>query len=215
MAAMTRTAVIAGATGLVGGYLLRRLLEDATWDRVVSLGRRSLSIQHPKLEQRVVDFSSLAPLQNVADVFCCLGTTIKKAGSQQAFIAVDHDAVVALARAALAGGAQRFLLVSSIGAAAHSRVFYYRVKGETERDVAASGIPTVVTLRPSMLDGDRLESRSTEKLALSAMRLVGPLLGKYRPTHADDVAKAMVARAKASPAGFTVVEADQIQALAR
>ena len=124
-----RTALLAGASGLVGGHLLQHLLDDDTWDRVVSVGRRTVDVPHPKLEQVVTVLPDLPELSSVDDAFCALGTTIKKAGSQEAFSAVDHDAVVALAHVAQQAGAASFLHVTAMGANTRSRVFYNRVKG--------------------------------------------------------------------------------------
>jgi uncharacterized protein YbjT (DUF2867 family) len=210
---VTRTAVVAGATGLVGGRLLDLLLDDGCWDRVVSVGRRGVERSHPRLEQQVVDFARLGELPSCSDVFSCLGTTIKVAGSQQAFRAVDHDAVVALAGAAYRAGAERFLHVTALGASPRSRIFYNRVKGETERDVAASGVPSTVAFRPSMLDGERAERRTAESLGLVAMRVAGPLLGRYRPTKVADLAAAMVSEAKAERRGHRVVEPQDFDSL--
>lgn len=207
---MTRVAVIAGATGLVGGELLDLLLDDGAWDRVVSVGRRRVEREHPRLEQRVVDFAALGDLPPCTDVFSCLGTTIKVAGSQAAFRKVDHDAVMALAEAAARAGAERFLHVTALGASPDSRVFYNRVKGEAERDVAASGVPATVAFRPSMLDGERAESRLAEHVGLVVMRAVAPLLGRYRPTHVTDLARAMVAEARAARPGHRVVDAGEV-----
>lgn len=210
---MTRTAVIAGATGLVGDRLLDLLLEDDWWDHVVSVGRREAQRRHPRLEQQLVDFSRLGELPPCTDVFSCLGTTIKVAGSQAAFRAVDHDAVVALAEAASRAGAERFLHVTALGASPRSRIFYNRVKGETERDVATSGVPSTVAFRPSMLDGARAERRSAESLGLVAMRVAGPLLGRYRPTKVTDLAAAMVSEAKAGRPGHRTVEPQDFDSL--
>ncbi len=204
------TALLAGATGLVGGHLLRLLLEDDTWDRVVSVGRREVDVRSPKLEQLAAQLPELPDLPHVGDAFCALGTTIKKAGSQEAFRAIDHDAVVALAVATKAAGTGSFLHVTSMGASAGSRVFYNRVKGETERDVAAVGIATTVAFRPSIIDGDRAESRPGEKAGLVVMRTLGPVLGRVRPTRAEDVALAMVHRAKSGPAGTAVASTRDI-----
>lgn len=192
------TALVAGASGLVGGHLLTRLLDDDRWDRVLSLGRRELPVAHPKLEQRVVELTAVEDLDlpPVHDAFSCLGTTIRAAGSQAAFRAVDHDAVLTVARCAQAAGATGFWHVTALGAAPDSRIFYNRVKGETERDVAALGFERYAAFRPSMLDGDREETRLGEAVGLRAMRLAGPLLGRYRPTLAVDVASAMVAVAR-------------------
>jgi uncharacterized protein YbjT (DUF2867 family) len=208
-----RTALLAGASGLVGGHLLRLLLADDTWDHVVSVGRREVDVRDPKLEQRLTDLPDVGELPSVDDAFCALGTTIKKAGSQDAFRAIDHDAVVAVAAAARQAGAASFLHVTAMGASAGSRVFYNRVKGETERDVAAVGIATTVAFRPSILDGDREESRFGEQAGLVVMRALAPVLGRYRPTRAEDVALAMIRLAR-SPAGSSVVSAGEITRLA-
>jgi len=202
-----RTAVIAGASGLVGSHLLRALLADGHWDQVISVGRREVDVTDPRLEQLVVPFPEIGDLPAAGDVFSCLGTTIKKAGSQDAFRMVDHDAVVALAEAGHRAGASQFLHVTALGSSASSRVFYNRVKGETERDVVASGIPTTVAFRPSMIDGERPESRSAEHLGLVAMRAVGPLLGKFRPNRASDIAAAMIREARSGRTGHRVVDA--------
>jgi uncharacterized protein YbjT (DUF2867 family) len=208
------TALIAGATGLVGGHLLRLLLDDPSWGRVVSVGRREVDVRHPKLEHLDAALPDVPDLPPVDAAFCALGTTIKKAGSQDAFRGIDHDAVVSLARAAKAAGATSFLHVTAMGASAGSRVFYNRVKGETERDVAAVGIPTTVAFRPSIIDGDRAESRRGEQAGLVVMRALAPVLGRYRPTHAEDIARAMV-RIAGEPGDTTVVSAGEIARLAR
>ncbi len=208
-------ALVAGASGLVGGHVLRLLLADPRWDRVISLGRREVTAEHPRLEQRVVSFAEIGELPPVDDVFCALGTTIKKAGSQEAFRSVDHDAVVQLARAGLAAGASSFLHVSSMGASPGSRIFYNRVKGETERDVAALGIATTVAFRPSILDGDRADSRPAEQVGLVVMRALGPVLGRLRPTRAADVAAAMVAEAARREPGDRTIDAGDIPVAAR
>jgi uncharacterized protein YbjT (DUF2867 family) len=207
------TAWLAGASGLVGGELLRLLLADAAFTHVVSVGRRSLPLEHPKLEQVDVDFArpeSLDALAATDTAFSCLGTTLKKAGSREAFRAVDHDAVLAFARAARAKGATVFVHVSSLGADPRSRTFYAAVKGETERDIAALGYESVYALRPSILDGHREESRPLERVGLVFARALGPVLGKYRPTAADAVARTMVAIAKQAQSGAHVIDARAI-----
>ena len=212
-----RTALVAGGSGLVGGFLLDRLLKDNGYSRVVSLGRRLLPREHPKLLQREVDFAALErlkPFPPADDVFCCLGTTIAKAGSQEAFRAVDHDAVLALAKTSKQVGASQFLLCWRC-ASAKSRVFYNRVKGEAEDAVAALGYPAFIVLRPSILDGPRAESRPGERVGLAVARVLAPVLGKYGPTHADDVAAAMISEAHRRPQGRVDVEALQIRELAR
>lgn len=207
-----RTALVAGASGLVGRHLLDELLDSPRWDRVVSLGRRELDIAHPRLEQRLVTLPDFGDLGGVDDAFCCLGTTMRQAGSREAFRHIDHDAVVALARASARGGASAFLHVTALGADPGSRVFYNRVKGETERDVAEVGPGTTVAFRPSILDGERAESRPAERAGLAAMRILAPVLGRYRPTRAADLARAMLAEAADPLPGHRVVSARDIAA---
>lgn len=207
------TAWLAGGSGLVGGELLKLLLADPSFDKVVSVGRRTLPIEDPKLVQAKVDFADSASFESLpaADVaFSCLGTTIKKAGSQEAFRAVDEHAVVAFAKAAKAKGARELVHVSSLGAGVRASSFYARVKGETEAALEKLGFESVVALRPSILDGDRAESRPLERVGLAFARALGPVLGKYRPTAASAVARTMIAKAKAAEPGAHVIEADAI-----
>jgi uncharacterized protein YbjT (DUF2867 family) len=208
------TAWLAGGTGLVGGELLRQLLDDPQFSRVLAVGRRPLTLEHPKLAQARLDFASPAAfdaLEPPAVAFSCLGTTIKKAGSREAFRAVDHEAVLAFARAARKKGAGVFVHVSSLGTDVRSRAFYLSVKGEVERDVARVTFPSVYALRPSMLDGRREERRPAEAVGLVVMRALGPLLGRYRPTKVEAVARVMIASAKGAAPGVHVIEADAIR----
>ena len=219
---MGRTALLAGATGLVGSHVLELLLADAHWSRVVTVGRRTTSHHHAKLEQRVVDLGSLetaSDLPHVDDIFCCLGTTIKQAGSQPAFRLVDHAFVVGLARAGLRAGATQFLLISAIGADPQSRVFYSRVKGETEAAIRTLPYQGIQMFRPSLLLGERPEFRLGERIAmLGAPALPALLFGRlrrYRPIHAATVARAMVAIAREAPRGPNVFEYDAMRAATR
>jgi len=216
---------VAGATGLVGTALVEQLLGDPRVQRVTTLVRRPSHRANPKLVERLVDFEKLAAElqgENATHVFCCLGTTIGKAGSESAFRRVDHDYPLALGRVAKAAGARQFLLVSAMGANPSSRVFYNRVKGEVELDVGALGLGRLDVFRPSLLLGERAEHRPGERLAIALSAplgklLVGPLR-KYRPIRAADVARAMIRVAESSDApvagGVHVYESDQIAALA-
>jgi len=195
---MTRTIALAGASGLVGREILRGLVADPSVAAVHVLGRRPLEAT-PKVVSHVVDFRALPALPRVDEVYLALGTTIKVAGSQEAFRAVDFDANLAVGRAALASGARRAGLVSAMGASAKSRIFYSRVKGELEDAIAALPFEGVVIARPSMLAGDRASLgqpvRPGEGYALALSRLMGPLIPKnYRSIAAADVAKALLAR---------------------
>jgi uncharacterized protein YbjT (DUF2867 family) len=211
-----RTAVVAGGTGLVGTALLQILGGDAGYSRVISLVRREVAAA-PGITLRTVDFERLdtVELPNVDDAFCCLGTTRRAAGSDAAFRRVDLDYVVAFARLAKRSGAQRFMLVSSIGASAASRVLYTRTKGECEEAIRAIGFATVVILRPSFLVGERVEHRAMEAVALRVGTLIAPLLvgplRRYAPVHATAVARTLVEAAATAPEGVTVIESDGIR----
>ena len=189
--------MVAGATGLVGREILAALLADEFYKAVHSVGRRKINLQHPKLVQHVVDFSNLEDLPSVDSVFIALGTTIKVAGSQAAFRAVDFEAVVALARAAHAQGASKLGVVSAMGASVRSPVFYNQVKGEMEATVARMGYVSVSVAQPSMLAGNRAALnqplRSGEGLALSLSRWLKPLIpANYQSVEARDVAAGLL-----------------------
>jgi uncharacterized protein YbjT (DUF2867 family) len=211
--AESRSALLVGATGLVGSFLLQRLLASDRYARATVWTRREIGRTHPKLKSEIVDFDRLHERRVEAeDVFCCLGTTIKTAGSEAAFRRVDYDFPVALAIAAAGGGARRLLVVSALGANPDSRIFYNRVKGEMEIAVRAAGVPTTIFLRPSLLAGPRAEVRRGERIGEAIGALLGPLLGKYRPIHADLVAAAMLRAAlEDHPSG--IIESGQIRIL--
>lgn len=193
----TRTALLAGATGLVGRGILAGLLADPQVTAVHTLGRRDDHTPHPKLAHHRVDFAALPALPPVDEVYLALGTTIKVAGSRPAFRAVDYEANLAVAKAARAAGAKRLGLVSAMGANARSSVFYNRVKGELEEALAPLGYEGLVIARPSFLNGDRAALgqpvRSGEGLALRISTWLRPLIpANYRSIHAGDVATALL-----------------------
>ncbi|RYX90233.1 MAG: nucleoside-diphosphate sugar epimerase [Comamonadaceae bacterium] len=176
----SRTVLLAGASGLVGRELLEGLLADASVVAVHSLGRRLVAQQHPKLMQHQVDFAALPSLPAIDEAYIALGTTIKVAGSQEAFRAVDFAAVVAVAKAAKAAGARRLGVVTAMGADPTSAIFYNRVKGDTEAALRHLGFDTLVIARPSFLAGNReavgQPLRSGEKLALRISRWLAPVI---------------------------------------
>ncbi|MDD3180884.1 MAG: NAD(P)H-binding protein [Opitutaceae bacterium] len=217
-----KRAVIAGASGLVGGYLLRELLSSPDYGDVVAVGRRPLGVEHAKLTKVVADFSDLRAVADRLrgdDAFCCLGTTIRKAGTPEKFCEVDHRAVLAFAWVARQGGARRFLLISALGADAGARLFYQRVKGETEAAVQVMGFPTTWIFRPSLLLGPRTEFRMGERVSGVIMRAIGPLLPRswrrYRAVEAERVARAMrrCAQETGDGHGVRIVESDEIARL--
>jgi uncharacterized protein YbjT (DUF2867 family) len=200
---------------LIGAFLLQRLLQHSLYTHVHAWARKPLAVSHQKLAVDVLDFGKLHEHRVSADdVYCCLGTTIKQAGSQAAFRRVDFDYVVGLAAAAARDGAKRLLVVSSLGADARSGVFYNRVKGEMEEAVRAAGVARTLIFRPSLLSGPRAEYRTGERIGLVVGSVLGPLLGRYRPIHGDLVAAAML-RAALDDLPSQVFESQQIRALAQ
>jgi uncharacterized protein YbjT (DUF2867 family) len=201
-------AVVAGATGLVGQALVRQLAADGAWREVRALTRRALppGLPAPTVVPIEVDYTRLEPPPSWAaadHVFCALGTTMRQAGSEEAFRRVDLAYPVALARAALARGARHFLLVTAVGASPTSRFFYNRVKGEVEAAITALGFRSVTIARPSLLLGDRGTFRWAEQLGKMA-GLFAP--ARWRPVPAEGVALALIAAAKRDAPGVTILE---------
>ncbi len=211
------TALIIGSTGLVGSHLLHHLLQSSMYESVRSLVRRPTGQVHPKLAEFVVDFTDLEASRDIIkadDVFCAIGTTIRNAGSQEAFHRVDFDYAVNTAGIALRNGAGRFFLVSSVGANASSTVFYSRVKGEVEQTIGRMPYQSVSVFRPSFILGDRKEKRAVVDAIGKTMNslsftMLGPFR-KYRPIHADTIARAMVKVAEKETPGIRVYESDAI-----
>lgn len=211
--------MVAGATGLVGRAVLAVLSADKRYRAIHLVGRRApdaARLAH-NTQFHQVDFSRLPALPQVDDVFIALGTTIKVAGSEAAFRAVDHDAVLALARQARNAGATRLAVVSAMGADARSRIFYNRVKGETEDALRQLGYETLVIARPSLLVGDRAAlaqpTRLGERLGQLGMALFAPLIpANYRAIAASSVALAMVRTLAAGAPGTQVLLSGAMQA---
>lgn len=208
---MTRVAVVLGATGLIGKAVTRELL-TGEWDEVRVLVRRPLELNHPKLKQIRMDWEQLGQYKEqfagVNAVFCCLGTTIKKAGSQKQFERVDLEYPLEAAAIAKASGVKQFLVVSSMGASSKSRNFYTRTKGRTEDGLTAVGFHGLHIFRPSLLLGERAEHRLGEQVAAVIMKaldfaMVGKL-ARYRAIPGDKVAKAMVNIALANTGGVHI-----------
>jgi uncharacterized protein YbjT (DUF2867 family) len=215
-------ALLAGASGLTGGHAVAQLLAAPDIARVIAVSRRPLGREHPRLANRIVQFERLeAQLKGVTcdAALCCLGTTLRKAGSQERFRAVDVDCVLSFARAARAANARRFVVISSVGANPGSRNFYLRTKGEMEEDLEGVGFESLDILQPSMLLSWRAEMRPLELAGRLLMPLANPLLrGKYAPYRgipANTVAAAMLGATRSGRRGVQRYTYEGIEALAR
>lgn len=219
-----QTAVVIGATGLIGGHVVEELLADEHFDKVVVLVRKEYALQHPRLIVRIVDFNNPADYKNKLGtgnaIFSCIGTTQKKVnGDRDAYKKIDFDIPVTAAKFGKEAGFDTFLLVSAVGANAKSSNFYLRLKGEVDEAVSSFGINAVHIFRPSMLLGKRGEYRFGEKLMQAVMKGIDFMfirsMRKYKSIQATTVAKAMVAAAKNSQPGDHVYQYDEMMALAR
>jgi len=214
----SRTALVAGASGLTGQYVMKALLRDSTYEKVHVLLRQPMAYDHPKLSQHVFDFkhfSEIAPLFEVDDVFCCLGTTMKAAGSREKFVKVDYTYPIEMARLAIGHGVKRFVVMSSVGANASASNFYLNTKGILEDSLRTFGLPHLIIIRPSILIGDRRQHRPLESLFTLCMRaasvaMVGKLR-RYRPILAKHVAWTMVHLAKHCTKDVCICESDELQ----
>jgi uncharacterized protein YbjT (DUF2867 family) len=220
---MLRIAMVLGATGLVGKAVTEELLNREGWDEVRVLVRIPLGLQHPKLKQIVVDWENLAgykeQFDGVHSIFCCLGTTIKKAGSQEQFERVDLQYPLDAATIASDSGVRQFLSVSSVGASAKSRNFYSRTKGRTEDGLIAIGFQGLHLFRPSLLLGHREEFRLGERVAARLMKVLDFVMvgkaAKYRAIPGKTVARAMVNIALADTHGVHIYTNEVIHAIGK
>jgi uncharacterized protein YbjT (DUF2867 family) len=217
-----KIALLAGASGFVGNLALDALLDSSDVSRVFAITRRPLGREHPRLANRIIQFEQIeSQLKGLTCQFalCCLGTTRRQAGSEQAFRQVDVDAVLAFARTAKAAQAQRFVVVSSVGADPSSKNFYLRTKGEMEQALMGIGFQCLDILQPSALLGWRGEIRPLEIVASAVMPLVNPFLtGKrepFRAIPARTVAAAMVGVTRSGRRGVQRYTYSAIQALSR
>lgn len=209
-----RRALVVGATGLVGGHLVDKLTRHPAYARIATLGRKAPASLYKNLQHFMFDEADVDQAYGGDVVFCCLGTTIRKAGSEAAFRAVDLDLVVEIAQRTREAGSGTFIVVSSLGADAGSGNFYLRTKGEMEQAIVASGPPRVGIVRPALLLGQRDELRPVEALWQKASHLINPLmfgaLRRYRSVKAIDVARAMIGLDLSAFTGKTCVESDQL-----
>lgn len=210
-----KTVLVAGATGLIGNQLLHLLLADDTYSVVKAITRNPVDIDHPKLENIVIHFDRLTQYHETLradDVFCCLGTTIKKVKTKEKFRKVDFEYPLELARVTKANGASQFLLISALGADKKSGIFYNQVKGEVEEAIAQVGFRSYHIFRPSLLLGDRQEHRSGEDAAKFVFKYLGFIVpDKYKGIDSIKVARAMLAKAQQQQAGNFIHESKALQ----
>lgn len=212
---MKKTAIVIGATGLVGSHVLNLLLDDDRYSSLKVFHRRSTGIRHKKLDEHIIDFNKIETWRNQLtgdELYSALGTTIKKAGSKEAQYKIDVTYPLEVAKAAAANGVKKYSLVSSAGADKDSKLFYPRIKGELDDAVSRLPFNRITIMRPSILDGDREESRPGERFGLAVMRIVGkiPGLKKYRPIPAEKVAKAMINSLQDNADGCYILEPNEV-----
>jgi uncharacterized protein YbjT (DUF2867 family) len=210
-----RTALVAGATGLIGNQLIELLLADDYYDSVKAISRKPLVINSPKFENIVLDFDRMTEHHDAFaanDIFCCLGTTIKKVKTKEKFRKVDFDYPLELAKLGKANGAEQYLLVSALGADKKSNIFYNHVKGEVEEAIGQVGFKSYTIFRPSLLMGDRKESRSGEDAGKVLFKYFGFLVPvKYKGIDSSKVARAMQAVAMQAASGQRILESTELQ----
>lgn len=221
---MAQTCIVAGATGLIGTNLLRQLSTDREFYEVRVLSRHEPDVEAGKIHTTTANFSMIEEIADdvfsgVTTVFCCLGTTMAKAGSKDEFVKVDKSYVLELARMAEKHKIRNFLVVSAVSAQKDSRFFYNRVKGEMEEQLLKLDIPYIGIFRPSLLHGSRNEVRIGEQFARLGMRLINPFLvgksSKYKSIYARDVAAAMIAASKSNKTGTEAYQHGEIKNLIR
>lgn len=212
-----KSSLIIGATGLVGSYLLQELLNSSDIEYVTALVRRSELEPNPKLKEIEFNFenkSAMASLEPVKHIFCCLGTTIKTAGSKEAFRFVDYELPLRFAHWAESTNADSFSIVTAMGANADSSIFYNQVKGEVENEIKQLNIPTIRIFQPSLIMGPRKEFRLGEIIIKGIMTFLNPLMvgpaKKYRGIHAQTIARGMVSHSTYSSSGISVIESNKI-----
>lgn len=211
---MSKVALIVGATGLIGGQLLELLLADDRYSKVTALSRKPMSINHFKLDNVFVDFNRLSEYfdrLSADDVFCCLGTTMKQAGSPEAFRKVDFEYPLEIAKITKGLGAKQFLIITALGASKKSSFYYNKVKGEVEEAIGNQGFESYHIFRPSFLQGKRIESRAGEEATKVFFSIFGFLVPKkFKAIDSNKVARAMLMKAKEESRGVFVYESDTL-----
>ncbi len=216
-----KTAIVIGATGLVGRFLVKKLLENNQYNSVIVFARRTSGINHPKLEEHLVNFDELEKWKykiNGDELFSAMGTTIRQAKSTSLQYKVDVTYQYEFAKAAVENGVQNYFLVSSTGANAKSKLFYLRIKGELDEKVKQLPFGKIRIFRPSLLLGERTEKRFGEKAAERLLKIIIPLfpfLKNQRPIQGEKVAEAMIKSANENNPGIRIIERDEIYNVTR
>jgi uncharacterized protein YbjT (DUF2867 family) len=212
-----KNALVVGATGLVGKEIIRELINDDQYEKIIVLARRELSIAHPKLDTRLIEFNRLNeffPDEKISACFCALGTTQKKSG-REGMLRVDYEYVVQLASLCSEHDVPKFLVVSSQGANCSSSFFYLRTKGQMEEAVKKTGLPFIYFIRPSLITGEREEFRFAEEMGYYALKLISPLLvgnlSLMKPVSGLQIAQCMIDLSKSESPGNFTIESDFIQ----
>ncbi|MBT2696480.1 NAD-dependent epimerase/dehydratase family protein [Bacillus sp. ISL-40] len=217
-----KTALVLGASGLVGNELVKTLIQQNNYEKIHLLVRRPIEFNDPSCEEHIVDFDQLHKYQElfqVTDVFCCIGTTIKKAKSKEAFRKVDYKYPVEAAKISSKSGVEKFLIITAMGSNSKSLIFYNQVKGQVEEALRKLIIPSVHIFKPSLLLGERTEFRFGERIAEKAsailnLLMIGPLR-PYKAIEARNVAAAMAAVAQTDKSGVNIYPSHEIERIAR
>ena len=217
---MKKTAILLGASGLTGGYVLEKLIDDERYDTIKLFSRSKLDGQPNKVKQFIGDLLELEQFEKdftAHELYCCIGTTKSKTPDKTLYKKIDYGVPVSAAKLAKANAIETFVVISSMGADETSGAFYTKTKGEMERDVQQQNIANMFILRPALIGGDRNEKRSLEKIALMLFKVIQPLLigplKKYRIIHAETIAQAMILLANTTIQKDIIITSDQIQTL--
>lgn len=215
-----KKAILYGASGLVGSYILYNLLNNANYQQVIIVVRKDLNIQHPKLKTLIGDFNTLPEVVKdiqIDEVFIALGTTQKKTPDKKLYYQIDHDYPILATKLAKENGAKAVFLVSALGANAKSSIFYSKMKGETEQDIISLNLDHTYIFRPSMILGNRKENRPAEKVFIGIFKFINPIfvggLSKYKGIEATEIAKAMVNSANALNEKVKILHWEEMTAL--
>ena len=215
-----KTAIILGATGLTGGFLLEKLLKDPEYEKVKLFSRSSVDFKHEKMEEHLINMFELKDQKEnfkADEVFCCIGTTKSKTPDKETYKKIDFGIPVNAAKLCRENNISTFLVISALGADANSSMFYNKVKGEMQHEVLEQGIENTYIFQPSLIAGDREEERFFENLGIKTFKIINPLmvgsLKKYRSIHPKTIAKAMLLSARKGYPKI-LIESDEIQEIA-